>query len=88
MVDVYHYIHFEKRGAQYAPKLRPGLAPGGRVVIIDYKPKPFDQRPWGPPPEQQMSRATLDSYMAKGGFKPAKVHTFLPEQYFVEYVAR
>ena len=88
MVDVYHYIHFEKRGAEYATKLRPALARGGRVVIIDYTPKPFEERPWGPPPEQQMSRQTLDGYMAKAGLRPAKVHTFLPEQYFVEYVAR
>lgn len=88
MVDVYHYIHFEKRGAEYAAKLREGLAPGGRVVIIDYTPKPFDERPWGPPPEQQMSRETLDRYMASGGFKPVKAHTFLPEQYFVEYKVR
>lgn len=88
MVDVYHYIHFEKRGAEYAPKLRPALAPGGRVAIIDCIPKPITERDWGPPPEQQMSRETLDGYMARGGFKPSKVHTFLPEQYFVEYVAR
>jgi cyclopropane fatty-acyl-phospholipid synthase-like methyltransferase len=85
MVDVYHYIHYEKRGADYAQKLRPPLAPGGRVVIIDYTPKPFSERPWGPPEVQQMSRKTLDGYMAAGGFKPLKEHSFLPEQYFVEY---
>jgi cyclopropane fatty-acyl-phospholipid synthase-like methyltransferase len=88
MVDVYHYIHYEKRGAEYAAKLAPALAPGGRLVIIDYTPKPFDQRPWGPPPEQQMPLETLNGYMAKAGLQPAKVHTFLPEQYFVEYGRR
>jgi hypothetical protein len=88
MVDVYHYIHYGKRGAAYAARLRAGLAPGGRVVVIDYTPKPFDQRPWGPPPEQQMSRETLDGYMAAAGLKPARVHTFLTEQYFVEYRAQ
>lgn len=88
MVDVYHYIHFEKRGAEYARKLRPALRPGGRVVVIDYTPKPFAERPWGPPPEQQMSREALDGYMEKGGLKPARAHTFLTEQYFVEYVAK
>jgi arsenite methyltransferase len=88
MVDVYHYIHFEKRGAGYAAKLRPGLAPGGRVVIIDYIPRPWEQRPWGPPPEQQMSREKLDEYMAAGGLHPVRTHSFLPEQYFVEYTAR
>lgn len=88
MVDVYHYIHYEKRGPEYARKIASGLAPGGRVVIIDYTPKPFDQRPWGPPPEQQMSLDTLSGYMAQAGLQPARVHTFLPEQYFVEYRKR
>ncbi len=88
MVDVYHYIHFEKRGAEYATKLLLGLAPGGRVAVIDYIPRTWEQRPWGPPPEQQMSREKLDEYMAAGGLRPARVHRFLPEQYFVEYTTR
>lgn len=85
MVDTFHYI---KDGAAYAKKLRAGLAPGGRVVIIDYTPKPFEERPWGPPPEQQVSREKMDEMLAAGGLIPAKVHTFLPEQYFVEYQPR
>jgi arsenite methyltransferase len=83
MVDTWHYI----RKPEYAKKLRAGLAPGGRVVIIDYRPKPFEERPWGPPPEQQTSREELDGHFAQAGLKPVKEHTFLPEQYFVEYQA-
>lgn len=82
MVDTLHYV---KDRAAYAAKLRAGLAPGGRVVIIDYKPKPWDERPWGPLPEQQISRETVDADMAAAGLKPVKVHDFLSEQYFVEY---
>ena len=84
MVDTLHYIN---QRTAYAEKLRAGLAPGGRVVIIDYKPKPFEERPWGPPPEQQISRETVDADFSKAGLKPVKVHDFLPEQYFVEYRA-
>ena len=84
MVDTLHYI---TQRTAYAEKLRAGLAPGGRVVIIDYKPKPFEERPWGPPPEQQISRETVDADFAKAGLQPVKVHDFLPEQYFVEYRA-
>jgi SAM-dependent methyltransferase len=83
MVDTWHYI----RKPEYAKKLRAGLAPGGRVVIIDYTPKPFEERPWGPPPEQQTSREELDAHFAEAGLKPVKEHTFLTEQYFVEYKA-
>jgi ubiquinone/menaquinone biosynthesis C-methylase UbiE len=82
MVDVLHYV-LDRRA--YAKKLRKGLAPGGRVVIIDYTVKPWDERPWGPPPEQQVAREVIDADMATVGLKPAKVHKFLPEQYFVEY---
>ncbi len=85
MVDTLHYVR--NRG-EYAKKLRAGLAPGGRLVIIDYVPKPFEQRPWGPPPEQQMSRESVDADMAAGGLVPVKAFDFLPEQYFVVYAAK
>lgn len=84
LVDVWHYI----RDAAYAAKLREGLAPGGRVVVIDYRPKPFEERPWGPPPVQQTPREELDAHFASAGLVPTAVHDFLPEQYFVEYRVR
>lgn len=85
MIDTIHYI---KERTPYAEKLRAGLAPGGRLVIIDYRPKPWAERPWGPPPEQQIPRETLDADLAKAGLVPVKVHDFLPEQYFVVYRAK
>ncbi len=85
MVDTLHYV--KDRGA-YARKLRAGLAPGGRVVVIDFVPKSPEERPWGPPPEQKMSREEVDAAMAEAGLAPARVHGFLAEQFFVEYRAR
>jgi hypothetical protein len=67
--------------------MRAALTPGGRVVIIDYVPKTWAERPWGPLPHIQISRETVDAYMARAGLKPIKAHDFLPEQYFVEYAA-
>lgn len=84
MVDVYHYVEDK---AAYARELRRGLAPGGRVVVIDYTPKSMEERPWGPPPRQQMAREELDAAMAEAGLVPVRVHD-LPEQYFVEHEAR
>ena len=85
MVDTLHYV---KDRATYAKKLRAGLAPGGRVVVVDFVPKSLEERPWGPPPEQKMSREEVDQAMADAGLAPARVHEFLTEQFFVEYKAR
>lgn len=84
MVDTLHYI--QDRPA-YARKLAAGLAPGGRVVIIDFLPKPIEERPWGPPPEQKMAVEEVDAAMAAAGLVPTAVHDFLTEQFFVEYRA-
>jgi SAM-dependent methyltransferase len=85
MVDTLHYV---KERAAYARRLRIGLAPGGRVVVIDFLPKSPEERPWGPPPEQKISREEVDAAMAEAGLVPARVHGFLTEQFFVEYRAR
>jgi SAM-dependent methyltransferase len=85
MIDAIHYV---KDRVAYATKLRPALAPGGRVVIIDYRPKPMSERPWGPPPEQQFPKEQMDREMAAAGFRVSAAFDFLPEQFFVIYVPR
>jgi ubiquinone/menaquinone biosynthesis C-methylase UbiE len=85
MVDTLHYV---KDRSAYARKLRASLAPGGRVVVIDFLPKPPAERPWGPPPEQHLSREEVDAAMAEAGLTPARAHDFLTEQFFVEYRPR
>ena len=85
MVDAIHYV---KDRIAYARKLLPALAPGGRVVIIDYRPKPMSERPWGPPPEQQFPREQMDREMEAAGFRVQQSFDFLPEQFFVIYVPR
>lgn len=82
MIDAIHYV---KDRTAYAKKLLPALAPGGRLVIIDYRPKPMSERPWGPPPEQQFPREQLDREMAAAGFVVVQAYEFLPEQFFVVY---
>ena len=82
MIDTLHYI---KDRVAYVKKLRAALVPGGRIVIIDYKPRLWDERPWGPPPQQQIAKETIDADFAQAGFKVLRSHDFLPEQYFVEY---
>jgi SAM-dependent methyltransferase len=85
MIDAIHYV---KDRVAYAKRLLPALAPNGRVVIIDYRPKPMSERPWGPPPEQQFPKEQMDREMAAAGFTVSKAFDFLPEQFFVIYVPR
>ena len=85
MIDAIHYV---KDRTAYGKKLLPALAPGGRVVIIDYRPKPMSERPWGPPPEQQFPKEQLDREMEAAGFRVSAAYDFLPEQFFVIYVPR
>jgi ubiquinone/menaquinone biosynthesis C-methylase UbiE len=84
IVDTLHYV---KDRAAWLKKVRSGLAPGGRVAVIDFVPKSEEERPWGPPPSQRMSREDVDAAMAEAGLVPKKVHGFLTEQFFVEYAA-
>lgn len=85
MVDTIHYV---KDRAAYARKLRAGLAPGGRLAIIDFRYDPQAQHEFAPPPEQQVPREMLDREMAEAGLAVAQAFDFLPEQYFVIYEAR
>jgi protein-L-isoaspartate O-methyltransferase len=84
---VHTYAYIQNR-TEYAKKLRAALAPGGRVIIIEYLPSSWKERPWGPLSHQQVSRETADAEMAEAGFKPVRIHHFLPGQYFVEYVVK
>ncbi len=83
LIDTWHYI----RNPEYAKKLRPGLAAGGRVVVIDYIPKPWEERPWGPPPEQHTTIEEINTHFGEAGLRLAQSYNFLPEQYFLVYTA-
>ncbi len=82
------YFTFQVAGAVGPDGRVMALAPAGRVVIIDYRPKPMSERPRGPPPEQQCPKEQLDGEMAAAGFKVVKSFDFLPEQFFVIYVPK
>ncbi|BDU72548.1 class I SAM-dependent methyltransferase [Mesoterricola silvestris] len=84
LVDVLHYV---KERTPFAVKLKAGLAPGGRIVVIDYIPKPMSERPWGPSVDQQFSRDTMDREMAAAGLKRVQAFDYLPEQWFAVYGA-
>jgi SAM-dependent methyltransferase len=87
MVDVFHYITDPEARMAFGKKLRAGLAPGGRLVVIDFVPKPWAERPWGPPESQHLAEETLTADLAQAGLSRVARHDFISEQFFVVYQA-
>ncbi len=76
VVDVWH--HLTDR-VSYARKLRDALAPGGRLVIVDYP----EDAPRGPPPELRVGAQAVVAELAAAGLEARVEPRSLPEQYVV-----
>ena len=81
MVDTYH--HIEQREA-YFRKLAQSLKAGGRVAIIDFNAK----SKIGPPRAQRIASKRVVAEMTKAGYRLQREHPFLPNQYFLVFLAR
>lgn len=78
--DTYH--HIEQRTA-YFQKIASSLAPGGRLVIVDFKAM---DTPVGPPLAMRVAPAQIDTELAPAGFKRSSLdETTLPHQYIAVY---
>ena len=80
MVDVFHHI---ANRDQYLKKLRGTLKPGGRIVVIDFK----EKSPMGPPPGERIAPGSVKAELSRAGYTLANEHTFLPDQYFLVFMA-
>ena len=80
------YHHLEKR-ADYFTRVKAALTKKGRVAIIDFW---TDGRAGdlGFSPDHLVARETVISEMAAAGYALSKEHTFLPKQYFLEFVPK
>lgn len=80
--NVYH--HLENHVA-YTSQLKSSLTGSGRIAIIDFY---HDERsgPLSFPKHHLVPRETVVQQMEQAGFRLFKEHTFLPRQYFLEFV--
>ncbi len=78
VVNAYH--HFPD-GAGYLKRLAGRLAPGGRIVIVDFHKR---ELPVGPPPGHKISGTELAAEARRAGLEVARERRFLPYQYFLE----
>jgi len=78
------FHHLENRPT-YFEHLKSALKPGGRIAIVDFY---HDDRSGdlGFSKQHLVPRETVLEEMGKGGYKLAREHTFLPRQYFLEFV--
>ena len=80
VVDTFH--HIDSRPTYFAA-LRALLRPGARVAIIDFR----LESEMGPPREFKIAPDAVEAEMREAGYRLSAAHTFLPEQYFLEFVA-
>lgn len=78
------YHHLEER-TKYFSDTRSALKPDGRIAIIDFY---HDERSGelGFSKQHLVRRETVLEEMAAAGYALAREHTFLPRQYFLEFV--
>ena len=78
------FHHLEDRAVYFA-NLKSVLKPGGRIAIVDFY---HDERSGdlGFPKRHLVPRETTIEEMNKAGYRLIKEHSFLPKQYFLEFV--
>jgi ubiquinone/menaquinone biosynthesis C-methylase UbiE len=81
IVDTYH--HIDDR-LDYFGRMRRDVAPGGRVVIVDFHKRPL---PVGPPPEHKLDRKTVVDEMERAGWRLDGEIRTLPYQYVLVFDA-
>jgi ubiquinone/menaquinone biosynthesis C-methylase UbiE len=75
IVDTYH--HIDDR-LDYFGRMRRDMAPGGRLVVVDFHKRPL---PVGPSPEHKLERDTVVYEMQKAGWRLDGEIKSLPYQY-------
>lgn len=78
IVNTYHHIPNRKA---YFAKLASSLKPGGRLAIVDWKPK----APMGPPEQFRFTPEKMSEELSAAGYKKAAQHEFLPNQNFLVF---
>ncbi len=77
IVDAYH--HFAN-GPVFLRRLARALAPGGRLVAIDFEKR---ETPVGPPVGHRVAREKFLQAARRAGLEIVTEHRFLPHQYFL-----
>jgi SAM-dependent methyltransferase len=81
IVNTYH--HIDNR-VDYLEKLLSGLKSGGRLLIVDFQKKEFEDEPHGPPFAMRLEYQQVLKEMREAGFIEIRLNdTLLPYQYII-----
>ncbi|HEY7816765.1 MAG TPA: methyltransferase [Vicinamibacteria bacterium] len=83
MIFICNTIHHIENRAEYYAVLREVLAPGGRIVVVDFRKDAKLEE--GPPEAMRLDRKDLEKELSQAGFRVSEEHDFLPDQYFVVF---
>jgi hypothetical protein len=83
VIFICNTIHHIENRAQYYAVLREVLAPGGRIVVVDFRKDAKLEE--GPPEAMRLDRKDLEKELSQAGFRVSEEHDFLPDQYFVVF---
>jgi ubiquinone/menaquinone biosynthesis C-methylase UbiE len=78
-VDTYHHLNDR---VEYFRRLRVALAPGGRVVVVDWEKR---EDTIGPELTHRLAREQVTSEMAQAGYRPLETAARLPHQYVLVF---
>jgi len=76
IVDTWH--HIDDRPL-YSAKLKEALAPGGRIMVVDFE----RSSPHGPPPQHRLEASQVIEELDAGGLHAEQLEETLPNQYIV-----
>ena len=87
LLFVCNTIHHLEDCATYFRNLKSSLKPAARIAFVDFYP---DERSGnlGFPKHHLVSRDTVIAEMTAAGYQLAREHSFLPKQYFLEFVVK
>ena len=77
IINAYHNMH---GGAAFLRRLARRLAPGARVVNVDWN----EASEFGPPPKRRVPRARFLRDARRAGLRLVAERAFLPHQYYLE----
>ena len=81
VILVVNAFHHFPGGAAYLRRLAGRLAPGGRIVNVDFQRR---ELPVGPPPADKVARRDFVAQARAAGLEVIRERRFLPYQYFLE----